>query len=199
MTNYPSFEALCAGEVQGRDYRIRCRHGQSEIAVMAIHGGGIEPGTTEIAEAIAGIRHTFYTFSGLKRRGNFVLHITSREFDEPIGLSIAAGARTVLSIHGCRDKEKVVYLGGRHRRLREHMGTALEAAGFSVRSSDRFPGIHPKNICNRCRGGQGVQLEISSGLRQVLFEDPARPHRKRPTQQFDIFVGALKSAMAEKA
>ena len=56
---------------------------------MAPHGGGIEPGTTEIAEAVAGHEHTFYSFSGVKARGNSVLHITSSRFDEPEGIAIA--------------------------------------------------------------------------------------------------------------
>jgi phage replication-related protein YjqB (UPF0714/DUF867 family) len=70
MTPYASYCALQVNETLGVDYRIRVRRGCSGIAVMAIHGGGIEPGTTEIAEAVAGDRHTFYTFSGLKPEGN---------------------------------------------------------------------------------------------------------------------------------
>ena len=70
MKEYSSYENLSKAEVVGKDYRIRKRHGTSGILLMAPHGGGIEPGTTEIAEAIAGKCHSFYTFSGIKPKGN---------------------------------------------------------------------------------------------------------------------------------
>ncbi len=47
-------------ETKGKDYRIHLRHGKSGILVMAPHGGGIEPGTTEIADAVAGAERSFY-------------------------------------------------------------------------------------------------------------------------------------------
>lgn len=122
MAKYRSFEELAANETDGVDYRIRERYGLSGIAVIAIHGGGIEPGTTEIAEAVAGERHAFYTFSGLKPSGNACLHITSRHFNEPRGLRLVQHARTVVSIHGCGDTEPVVLLGGRFVRLGQRIG-----------------------------------------------------------------------------
>jgi len=36
---------------------------------MAPHGGGIEPGTIDIADAIARSEYTFYAFQGIKKRG----------------------------------------------------------------------------------------------------------------------------------
>ncbi len=61
MEKYSSYENLSQNEVVDWDYRIRTRHGNSGIVLIAPHGGGIEPGTTEIAEAIAGKCHSFYT------------------------------------------------------------------------------------------------------------------------------------------
>ena len=54
MEKYFCYRDLKMHEVQDRDYRIDFRYGCSKIAVMAPHGGGIEPGTTEIADAVAG-------------------------------------------------------------------------------------------------------------------------------------------------
>jgi phage replication-related protein YjqB (UPF0714/DUF867 family) len=54
------------------------------VAVIAPHGGGIEPGTSELATAIAGDDFSLYLFEGLKSAGNGELHITSTNFDEPI-------------------------------------------------------------------------------------------------------------------
>ena len=36
-----------------RDFRVRVRRSKSDTVIIAPHGGGIEPGTSEIAEAIA--------------------------------------------------------------------------------------------------------------------------------------------------
>jgi phage replication-related protein YjqB (UPF0714/DUF867 family) len=191
-TKYQSFRELAKAEVEGVDYRIRCRQGTSEIAVMAIHGGGIEPGTTEIAEAVAGDRHSFYSFSGLKKSGNFVLHITSRRFDEPQGLAVAGIANTIISIHGCGDSDPMVLMGGRNILLRDKIRKSLEKAGFQVKNSARFPGLSPMNICNRCRSGAGVQMEICHALRSRMFESLLRSERDKTTGVFHRFVDALK-------
>ena len=195
---YQSFEDLAAAETEGVDFHIRKRSGRSGIAVIAIHGGGIEPGTTEIAEAVAGDRHAFYTFSGLKQFRNFDLHITSRRFDEPRGEDLVKRSTTVLSIHGCGDTVPMIYIGGQNTELRRRIQTALEDAGFRVRKAVRFPGLSPMNICNRCLTGEGVQLEFCAGLRRMLFENMARPVRKNPTPLFNRLVEALRIALVEE-
>ena len=171
MPKYRSFSQLAAGETEGVDYHIRCRFGLSEYAVVAIHGGGIEPGTTEIADAVAGSQHSFYTFSGIKKSGNASLHITSHLFDEPKGRDLVNTVSTVLSIHGCWDSEPIVFVGGRHHQLAKMLGTDLSKVGFSIEKSRRYPGLSPSNICNRGRCAKGVQIEISAGLRRLFFGD----------------------------
>lgn len=195
MEKYRSFQELATNETDGGDYRIRVRSGLSGVAVIAIHGGGIEPGTTEIAEAVAGERHAFYTFSGLKPGGNGCLHIKSRHFNEPRGLRLVQGALTVVSIHGCGDTEPVVLLGGRFTRLGQRIKQSLEDAGFSVRRSGRFSGMSPHNICNRCHLRMGVQLEISAGLRSRLFGSLTRSQRKKPSALLSRFVPAVLAAL----
>jgi len=37
-------------------------------------------------------------------------------------------------------------------------------AGFPAIDGVRFPGINPKNICNKCLSDMGVQLEIPMGM-----------------------------------
>jgi phage replication-related protein YjqB (UPF0714/DUF867 family) len=49
-----SFEELQKNETAGVDYRILARQSSTSFALCAPHGGGIEEGTSEIAEAIAG-------------------------------------------------------------------------------------------------------------------------------------------------
>jgi phage replication-related protein YjqB (UPF0714/DUF867 family) len=196
---YDSFRTLRLDQKKGVDYNIRIRSGGSGIAVMAIHGGGIEPGTTEIAEAVAGRCHGFYTFSGLKPSGNFCLHITSTRFDEPQGVRLAEKSRTVVVIHGCADPDPVVYIGGRHAVLKQHLRNALQDAGFRVSETVRFPGVNPDNICNRCGAKRGVQLEISIGLRRLMFGDLKRSQRKQPLPVFYRFVAAVQRGIAKQA
>jgi len=197
MEPYASFAALRANETAGSDFRIRVRYGRSGVAVMAIHGGGIEPGTTEIAEAVSGEMHTFYSFSGLKPSGNAQLHISSRKFDEPLGTDITKYARMVITVHGCKDTKMMTYLGGRHHQLKQKIKRALTAAGFPAIEGVRFPGINPKNICNKGRLGMGVQLEISMGMRIRLFQDIKRLYRKNPTPYFIAYVQALQKAIQQ--
>jgi phage replication-related protein YjqB (UPF0714/DUF867 family) len=192
---YQSFKMLAEKEVENVDYRIRWRQGRSEIAIMAIHGEGIEPGTTEIAEAIAGGDHSFYTFSGLKTSGNAVLHITSRRFDEPAGLSMAKNAATIITIHGCLEKSRFIHIGGRNPDLKNKIAKSLKQAGYQINKSSRFPGLSPMNICNRCRYKAGVQLEIAYGLRMRMFKSLKRHHRDKTTEVFHRFVDAVKEVL----
>lgn len=197
MERYGNYWQLRENEKEGEDYQIHFRWGISGILVMAPHGGGIEPGTTEIADAVAGDEHSFYSFEGLKRRRNLSLHITSRRFDEPVAVRMAKDSETILAIHGCRGKERVVYIGGRDGILREKARTALVNADFSVQEHPRFSGKSPLNICNRSRLGQGVQLEITMSLRRLMFRHLSRIQRKHKTILFEKFVMALKNAVCE--
>ncbi len=197
ITKYQSFKTLAARESENTDYRIRWRKGTSGIAVMAIHGGGIEPGTTETAEAIADNRHCFYTFSGLKTSGNGLLHITSRRFDEPRALALAKSSAAVISIHGFADKEPWVYIGGKNKFLKDKIDKALSKAGFQIDKSSVFPGLSPMNICNRCRHKAGLQLEISHGLRIRMFEGLKRHQRNKTTGDFRRFVDCVKEILED--
>lgn len=195
MEKYRNFRELEESETEGLDYQIHFREGASGIVVFAPHGGGIEPGTTEIADRVAGEEHGFYSFEGWKREGNAALHITSKRFDEPIGTRLAEGADTILAIHGCKGREKAVYIGGRDSGLMEKVRSSLERDNFSVSVHPRFPGTSMENICNRSREGKGVQLEISAALRCSMFHNLSRAERKKTTTIFNVFVSALKRAL----
>jgi phage replication-related protein YjqB (UPF0714/DUF867 family) len=197
MGKYDNYRQLNENETKGKDYRIHLRQGKSGIVLMAPHGGGIEPGTTEIADALAGMEHSFYSFDGVKKRGNWNLHITSRQFDEPIGIDIAKNSQTIVTMHGCKEKEKTVYIGGRDKWLKEKVAKAIRLAGFAIKESSRFPGINELNICNRSRTGRGVQLEISMGLRRAMFQDISRMKRKKTTKVFNRFVNVIRNALSD--
>jgi phage replication-related protein YjqB (UPF0714/DUF867 family) len=181
-------------------YAIFLTSGTSDVAVIAPHGGGIEPGTSEIAQAIAGDEHTFYGFNGLKPNQNWDLHITSTHFDEPQCVAAVQNASKVLTIHGCRGNEAVIYTGGLDEELKIRIEEVLIAANFTVAShlNPRLQGRQRSNICNRNANHSGVQLELSTGLRKSMFTSLDRKGRQHRTQLFDDFVMVLRRILVPK-
>src|SRR5690242_18513754 len=91
---------------------------ETEKIIMAIHGGGIEPGTSEITLATAGYHpatfdtpvdgyglHDFWLFEGLLPRENDRLHVTASHYNEPIATELVQNARRCISLHGCTDEQ----------------------------------------------------------------------------------------------
>ena len=79
---------------------------ETQKVVLAIHGGGIEGGTSEVALAVAGFHpatfaqaadglefHDLWIFEGLLSCCNSKLHVTSTEYDDPIALELVQNAR----------------------------------------------------------------------------------------------------------
>ena len=197
---YPDFRTLSRHEHAGVDFRILLRRAGAALAVVAPHGGGIEPGTSEIADAVAASEFSSYAFEGLKARGNSDLHITSTRFDEPMCLSLISHSKVVLTLHGEHSDEPDagVFVGGLNEQLGRRLATALRAKGFIVgRHPDPdLQGREPTNLCNRGQSGQGVQLEISRGVRARMFRSLSRQGRKHPTAKFRAFVAAVHSVLA---
>lgn len=68
--SYTDFIELQQNEQEDIDYRIIVHHRNPDIAILAIHGGNIEPGTSKIAAALGQrLRASTYLFEGLKPRG----------------------------------------------------------------------------------------------------------------------------------
>ncbi len=171
---YQNFSALKQSEHLDRDYQIKYRHGDSGFAVIAPHGGRIEHGTSQVADAIAGDEHSFYAFEGLKDLSHD-LHISSNRFDEPTALTIARRADIVITIHGCLGHESYIYLGGCHDELKESLRYRLSNDGFPA-EFDPHPkrqGMRKTNICNHGKSGLGVQIEMTQAFRMSLFKSPS--------------------------
>ena len=196
MDRYVNYSELSSHEREGWDYRVHVRLAGSPFAIVAPHGGRIERGTMQIADAVAGNRHSFYCFEGLKVQDNSSLHITSNRFDEPRALAVVSRIQTVISIHGARGKETAVYLGGRDHKLRAQLIAALTGAGFRAMDdpSPTRQGRGATNICNRGRSGRGVQFELPVGLRQQLFDQVAS-ELWVPNRLFQWFVGVVREVL----
>lgn len=190
---YDSYRELKARQDRNEDYRITSYNGPSATAVIAIHGGSIEIGTSQLAKDVAERAGTdLYTFEGIKDSRNRILHITSSRFDEPVAKSLVAKSKHTLSIHGCTGSRPVTYLGGLDKRLAAKIESRLEKAGFKVRRApSHLNGTHPSNICNENASDQGVQLELSYALRKSFFKNG------KTTDTFKRYSAAIASVLKD--
>ncbi|MDT9688503.1 poly-gamma-glutamate hydrolase family protein [Streptomyces sp. P9(2023)] len=126
-------------------------------AILALHGGGIEIGTSELCLGIAGYSpgdaagapvlptvHDYWMFEGLLSAGNRDLHVTSKNCDDHVALSTAASHLNVLSLHGCTFDQlklptatypptgdrRMAVVGGLNKTFRTALVQELNAAGF---------------------------------------------------------------------
>ena len=151
MDKYSSFIELKKSE-ENTAYKIRHNRGDSsKYLIMAPHGGGIEPGTSELAERIAGQKFMFYSFDGTKKRGNKILHIASERYDEEQAVRMVQDSDIVIAIHGAKGNDKKIYLGGLDKDLKNKLASAIKESGFPVEETNIPRGLHGKshkNICN---------------------------------------------------
>jgi phage replication-related protein YjqB (UPF0714/DUF867 family) len=170
---FKSFSELARHKKEGEHYNVVVNEvGSSKITVIAPHGGGIEPNTSELARKIAANDHSLYLFEGCGpvRDQFYELHVTSTGFDEPRCVNLAAKAETIIAVHGCAGETPVIYIGGRDKELRDSLAEEFNRHGIrAVTEGHAFPGASPDNICNKNRQKMGVQLEFSRALRN----DPA--------------------------
>jgi phage replication-related protein YjqB (UPF0714/DUF867 family) len=194
---YANFAELAKNEKEGKDFLLRCHRRAANIVVIAPHGGGIEPGTSELAEAIAGDDLSLYVFEGIKKTNNRDLHITSAHFDEPQCLAYVRAADLVVAVHGEESKDELVIVGGLDKAKIQVLDDVLRGRGFRVETDGR-PGLQAldqRNICNQGRRGVGLQMELSAGLRQVLFKSLTRAGRQTRKPRFHNFVDAVRAAI----
>jgi phage replication-related protein YjqB (UPF0714/DUF867 family) len=170
---YLSYAALAAEQTEGVDYtRTATLPVGASWNSIAIHGGGIEPGSGEIAREVAGGRMGHYEFAGIKPSGNFDLHITSSLFDEPMCVAQTAAMQRTISWHGYTGTAGVpeTLIGGLDAGLRDRVEDELTAAGFTVtQASSELAGTDTSNICNKNANLAGLQLELSLAQRQAFF------------------------------
>lgn len=109
---YPCFAALIAARQEGRDYdRVIQFQRHAQVAILAPHGGRIEPGTGRIATEIAGDEFSLYCFRSRMPSREANLHITSHNFDDPDCIGPLSRHRHVVKVHGCKADGELVLLG----------------------------------------------------------------------------------------
>ncbi|MGB8006527.1 MAG: poly-gamma-glutamate hydrolase family protein [Terriglobales bacterium] len=205
-------QILKAGNRPGHEFRIVVgnRENLRHCLLVAPHGGGIEPMTSQITVAIAGVScRAYYLFEGLLQRRNWgMLHMDSTTFDEPEFVALVQEADYVITFHGAeRDRTRTIYVGGLHEEGRRLVIEALKGdlneygitAVDATRSADAqtIAGVNPHNLTNRGRMGQGVQLEFSRGARLVFFPGESRTHRQRPNANLGVLARSIDRALRE--
>ncbi|MFF2719236.1 poly-gamma-glutamate hydrolase family protein [Streptomyces sp. NPDC058011] len=198
------------------DHSTPQRFPYNRTTVMALHGGGIETGTSELCLAIAGYHpatlaplqdghgvHDYWMFEGLRTSGNRDLHVTAENCDDHVALSMAFSSLNVLSLHGCTSAQagtvpQAVVVGGLNTRFKTLLKAEFDAVGIAWRDGNETPdlaGVNPANPVNRTMLSKGGQLELTTELRAAMFTVNTRAGRAGSTTPvFDRFVGACRAA-----
>jgi phage replication-related protein YjqB (UPF0714/DUF867 family) len=195
---YGSFAEMAANEPEGKAWtREWWFNDDSDLSHIAIHGGGIEQGTTEAARAGACGTNNYFSLLGKKASGNGDLHVTSTHFDEPNVTALQARMVRTVSWHGYAGAAPATMIGGLDDEFIRWARLTLTEAGFNVATTTADKaGRNPANICNRNLLGKGLQLEISTGQRSAWFKDndPSAGNRGNTTPEFDRYVNAIRIA-----
>ena len=198
--------------VIGRDFRVA--FGDSNIAkclLVAPHGGGIEPGTSEIMRALAELGGwAWYEFAGYLRHGNKeALHILSTEFNEPTLLDLLRQAGLVVTLHGASEAGKpLVFVGGRFKFGRQVVIGAINGSkeGHGIvaidatedAATEQISGWQESNITNRGRRREGIQMEFSREARNLLFPPNAsREARGRRSARLRPLARSINRALRQ--
>ncbi|WP_405667943.1 poly-gamma-glutamate hydrolase family protein [Streptomyces sp. NBC_00055] len=173
---YLNFRYLAADRVLGIDYDIKNRYGTGTYLLhAAIHGGGIEPPTSQLADYCAGIGGAWYSFDALNDLTAASLALPAVAFDEPFCVVNAGNSSRTVVWHGVenqRENEQVTYVSGGDTVLTSLIIQELNAVGFETdRAPVGFAGDAPQNIANRNRMRAGVQLDLSLSLRKSFYAD----------------------------
>jgi phage replication-related protein YjqB (UPF0714/DUF867 family) len=142
-----------------------------KTTILAPHGGGIEPGTSELCLAVAGyhpanlpqvppagVTYDYWMFEGVRELGNAALHVRSTGCDDSVAVSLCAGSLNALSLHGFDpapefpEDEQIVLVGGGNVALKELLLAGLRNANIkrlAAGAGGELDGDDPCNIVNR--------------------------------------------------
>jgi len=199
-------EILDAGFRRGEHFQVETGNLEniSYCLLVAPHGGLIEPGTAEVTFAVARLRKwAYYLFKGQLPRQNWSrLHLSSTCFDEPTLLSLLEQTQFALTVHGeGQEHNRNIYVGGLYAEGRKMLVSNLNAdlADLGITACDAFrcrrragiAGRSQRNICNRGSRRQGLQVELSRGVRSALFKGLGSEGLKHPNKALDALARSI--------
>ncbi|MBK7969249.1 MAG: poly-gamma-glutamate hydrolase family protein [Bacteroidetes bacterium] len=204
IDTFNSFEELIKLRADSIEIIINDR--ESDFLIFSPHGGGIEPGTSEICNWFNKAPYSVYMFNGKGDKCK-ELHITSTSFDEPKLVKLLSRHQYSISFHGMTDYlakqiQADIYIGGLNKNLIKATAKNLNINGFSVKSNltfknQRLGGTEIDNITNRCKSNMGMQIEISGNLRQKFFKGSLclKRGRKIATDLLDKFCNSIQNSI----
>jgi len=191
-----------------RSFGIEMCNRKGDFLIFSPHGGGIEPGTSEICKWFSRHSFSYYIFEG-KGINCSELHITSTRFDEPRLIDMLITKKHAISFHGMtnyysRMINSDIFLGGLNDELIGFTCKNLKTSGFRVKTNIEFPtsrlsGKESHNVTNRCKSKMGMQVEISEKLRRKFFygELKRKDGRDKTTPLFEVFCNSIKDSILE--
>lgn len=173
MDKYHSMKELQNETIENEDWEIITEDRDSNVTILAIHGGGIEPATTELAHVIANDgQFNYFAFNGMRTKENNELHVTSINYDNDIAMDLVKTSESAITIHGCLGEDEIAYIGGKDNLLKERIVEELSQIGIEVKEApSHMSGTQDNNIVNCTKNGVGVQIELTSSLRKSLFKN----------------------------
>src|SRR5258708_126773 len=204
-------EILAGGYCEGNGFRVITGNldALQTCLIAAPHGGGIEPGTSEITRATAALsKRAFYVFEGNLESGNKKLHVDSTGFTEPRITQLASQTDFLVTVHGEGNADKaIIYVGGLYKRgkdifiqrLSNDLGPlnveVVDAA--SSTGGEDIAGVSPMNLTNTGKKKDGIQLEISELARRIFFPDLSRKGRNNPSLHLTILACSIEEAIGD--
>ncbi|MHB9033750.1 MAG: poly-gamma-glutamate hydrolase family protein, partial [Anaerolineae bacterium] len=172
MMGANSFSDLVLRYVAQKDYRIQVADRGADVTIVAIHAGLIEPLTSQLAQAVAGLEHNLYELKGLMVDSSIDMRIPTSRYSEMRLNALVRRSKACVSIDGVPGDQEVVYLGGKNTRLKQLLVDQLVQAGFQTAGTFSPGAAHdPTRYYNAARDG-GVLIELSAGLRAGMLNVP---------------------------
>ena len=174
-----------------------------KTTILAPHGGGIEPGTSELCLAVAGyhpanlpqvppagVTYDYWMFEGVRELGNAALHVRSTGCDDGVAVSLCAGSLNALALHGFRRSSRLLRRRagrarrGRQRHLRGYLLDGLGDADFDARDAGGHGELDGNATCNivnrtlRASGGTPRSAGRAAGAQHAAARGDV--HRAQP-------------------
>ena len=195
-TSFPELVLHCDANL---DYRVQVTDRGAKATIICIHGGAIEPLTSELAAAIAGAEHNLYDLTGLRAEDNRQLRIPVARFEEVRLFTLLKRSHIAVSIDGVPGVDPMVHLGGCNVLLKQILNNQLTQAGYRVCVPYTSGAAHdPSRFYNAPIAG-GVLLELNSTLRaEMTAESLSGMSWQQPSSwqgSFFRFTAAVRSAL----
>lgn len=208
--------------LKDRDYQVTVRERDSDVVVLSLHGGHIEPDSSELAQALSSkYNYSLYDFSAhgsascLGTLDDFDrLHITAANFDDPAAVRMVSRHNKAVAIHGYNHSRGnyrgTLCVGGANRAQVKAFIAAVsdrkaEFSPYTLRPVDAATaeprtGADCSGIAGTARTNPVNRTASGSGGLQLEMSDEIKADLLNPDSRYSplrsIFYGAVKEAMS---